>query len=352
MNAQKYEIVNQIGEGGMAQVLLAVPAGASPDPQQRVALKRLHPHMRGNAIALGLFVQEARFAGVIEHPNCLLARDACDLDGALHIVMDYVPGVSAKDLLRHYTRQRAPIPLGLSARILLDLLAGLDAVHSAADSEGCLGIVHQDLSLHNLLLGHDGICRITDFGAAKVHAWRTQRVAGVVVGTLGYAAPERFTHHDVSDQRSDIYAMGVVMWELLTGRRLVNDRLATRALVEQVRKGIVQRPGAVALVPHSLEDVCMRALERNPEARHQSATEFRTALLWALQAAGTPAWDSVGIQEVVQSIKAATQSASVRALPGAGRAKQAERSKLSSELRAIGRQDEQPLPVFGNSRAG
>jgi eukaryotic-like serine/threonine-protein kinase len=257
VNAQTYEIVGQIGQGGMASVHLAVHVGSLLEQLPSVALKRMHPHMRSNPVAARLFAQEARLAGLISHPNCLAARAVCEVDGATHLVMEYVPGICVRQLLRYSARRGASVPLGLCARILLDVLDGLHAVHWASDTNGCLGIVHQDLSLPNLLIGNDGACRIVDFGAAKVRAWKAGNPPGVIVGTLGYAAPERFDVEDVTDQRTDIYALGVVLWELLAGRRLFNDALNTQALVEKVRRSDVRLPSMFCPVPSAVEDVCM-----------------------------------------------------------------------------------------------
>lgn len=307
MKVQKYEIVGQIGQGGMASVHLAVPAGGRPEQGSRVALKCLHPHMRANPVAARLFAQEARLAGTIEHPNCLVARGVCDVDGAPHLIMDYVPGVCVRQLLQYCAHRRTQVPLGLCARILLDLLAGLHAVHSATDARGALGIVHQDLSLPNLLIGNDGLCRILDFGAAKVTAWQAARPAGVIVGTLGYAAPERFDVDDVADQRSDIYALGIVMWELLAGRRLFNDALGTRALVERVRRADVQKPSMFAAVPAALEEVCMRALAYFPQDRYPSALTFRRAIVDAVLESGVDIWAAPHVQAVVRLVNSTSR---------------------------------------------
>lgn len=258
--------------------------------------------MRENPVATRLFAQEARLAGLIVHPNCLTAYDACQLDGALHLVMEYAPGICVRQLLRYSVRRSTRVPVGLCARILLDVLDGLHAVHWATDGKRCLGIVHQDLSLPNLMLGNDGVCRIVDFGAAKVRAWQPSHPAGVIVGTLGYAAPERFDIEEVSDQRSDVYALGVVLWELLAGRRLFNDALNTQALVEKVRRSDVLRPSVFSPVPEAVEDVCMRALEYAPRDRFGSAVEFRLALLDALLAHDIEVWDTSHVGAVVRVV--------------------------------------------------
>jgi eukaryotic-like serine/threonine-protein kinase len=286
----------------MASVHLAVAAGDSQH-RQKVALKRLHAHMKANPVAMQLFAQEARLAGLITHPNCLAAHDIWELDGTLHLVMAYAPGICLRRLLRYCVRRGTRVPLGLCARVMLDALEGLHAVHWAFDgASGCLGIVHQDLSLPNLLLGNDGVCRIVDFGAANVRAWQPNYPAGVIVGTLGYAAPERFDLEEAADQRSDIYAMGVVLWELLAGRRLFNDALNTQALVEKVRRSDVKRPSVFSPVPEAVEDVCMRALAYAPRDRFGSAIEFRLALADAVLAHDIDVWEALHVGAVVRVV--------------------------------------------------
>lgn len=244
-----------------------------------VAIKVLHPHLAHDPDAVALFVDEARVAGRIRHPNVVPVRDVDMVGSNLVIIMDYVEGIALSSLLRGLRERRATIPIPAVARIIAEALRGLHAAHEAvSDDARPMAIVHRDVSPHNILIGTDGITRVTDFGVAtSVGRLAHTRTDGLVRGKLHYLAPEQI-HRKDPDRSVDIWAAGVVLWECLTGIRLFAGGTEAETLSQILRQPIeppsMHRHG----VPVSLDDVCLRALERDPARRFSTAAEFADAL--------------------------------------------------------------------------
>jgi len=295
----QYELSRQIGEGGMATVYLA-QASTTAGFRQQFALKCLRKDLRTDRVARALFNQEAALAGLIRHPNCLAALDRCELDGEAYIVMELVEAVSLKHVLRHFARRNASLSLELIARVMLDALAGVAAIHDASDQRGRhLGIVHQDLSVQNLLLTNAGITRVSDLGSACVRRWPMVTEPGLLIGTLNYVAPERLTGSGRADPRSDLYSLGVVMWELFTGQHLVPSGGTIQATIRTIHESNARRPSDYRPVPPSLEEVCMRSLNKDPDKRYQTAVEFRQDLRIALLESDIVEYDDGALQHTM-----------------------------------------------------
>jgi eukaryotic-like serine/threonine-protein kinase len=273
----RYELVHPIASGGMATVYLARSAGIGGF-ERLVAVKVCHPHLRADADFAAMFLDEARLAARIHHPNVVPVLDVGD-DGALFFVMEYVEGVALADLLKTSANR---MPLAMVVRIVLDLLAGLHAAHELRGSDGqLLNVVHRDVSPQNVLVGSDGISRVVDFGVAKAEARATVTKGGEVKGKIGYMPPEQFLGSTVTRQ-ADLYSAGVVLWECLAAERLfVADSDA--AVMNMVLRGQVRPwPKDSVPVPAALEAIVRRALATRVEDRFATAKE----MLLAMEACG------------------------------------------------------------------
>ncbi len=274
----RYWIYDEIAAGGMATVhlgRLVGPAGFT----RTVAIKRLHPQFSKDEEFSSMFLDEARIAARIRHPNALTALDVASAKGELYIVMDYIHGESLGKLLRG-----GPLPLAVASSINTQALLGLHAAHEATDDRGePLSIVHRDVSPQNILVGVDGVARVVDFGIAKAASRVHTTQAGKIKGKLSYMSPQQVQSEDV-DRRADIFAAGVVLWESVVGRKLLarGDATITRVLNWQ---GIP--PEDLALVPGFLQPIVQRALAREPAERFATAREMAIALADAVPPAGS-----------------------------------------------------------------
>jgi len=243
------------------------PAGFS----KTVAIKRLHAHFARDPEFVAMFLDEARLAARIEHTNVVSTLDVVTADHELFLVMEYVHGESLEKLIRTSRKEGTQVSPSITSAVVSDLLLGLQAAHEATDERGApLGIVHRDVSPHNVIVGLDGICRVLDFGVAKA-VWRLQSTRdGQLKGKLSYMAPEQLSLEAV-DHRADLFAAGVVLWEMLTGRRLFHAE-APGAVVHQIMAGEVERPSLHdPKLPRGIDELVLRALARNSEDRFPSA---------------------------------------------------------------------------------
>jgi serine/threonine protein kinase len=291
----RYALYDAIAAGGMATVHLGRllgPVGFS----RTVAIKRLHAQFASDPEFVSMFLDEARLAARIRHPNVVPTLDVVATSGELFLVMEYVPGESVARLARAMREHEQTVPLRITSTIVAGLLHGLHAAHEAKDERGYpLGIVHRDVSPQNVLVGTDGVPRVLDFGVAKAAGRMQTTKEGQIKGKLSYMPPEQLNGGTVSRQ-TDIYAAGVVLWELLTGRRLfAADNEG--AVVAKVLEGRILPPSQVLAsgkrtitnsMQRQLEAVdalVMRALAKDPQARFATAREMAVGLERALQPA-------------------------------------------------------------------
>jgi serine/threonine protein kinase len=282
----RYQLLARIAAGGMATVYIGRlrEAGAGGP---LVAVKRAHPHLVRDPVFARMFLAEARLASRIHHPNVVQVRDVEQVEGELLLVMDYVEGGSLSDLLNPTGEASLPLDPAMAVRIVLDAAGGLDAAHDLADENGVhLGVVHRDVSPQNILVGTDGVARIADFGIAKPLLEGTSATVSMgLKGKFAYMAPE-YVRHEGFDARSDVFALGVVAWEALTGKRLFRaaNEIATLKLLLGMapRRPSDVRPG----LPPALDDVVLRALDKLPEGRWPTACSFAVALQDAASKAG------------------------------------------------------------------
>lgn len=267
----RYEVIAPIGHGGMGTVYLC-RLTSETGFRRLFALKLLRQHLLDDPLSAKRFVEEARLAGLLHHPNVVSVLDA-GIDGAQpYLVMDYVEGGSLRQLVAAHPIDR---PAELVVPIVLDALAGLHAVHQLRSDEGIpLNIVHCDVSPENLLVGVDGICRLTDFGVARRESTVGERLAH---GKPAYLAPEQVLRRPI-DRRVDIFTMGVVLYNVLTGTRLFDSPSVDETL-RRVASEPIPPPSTVGLGPPPCFDfVCMKALERDPNRRYSTAEEMATEL--------------------------------------------------------------------------
>ncbi|HSQ63689.1 MAG TPA: protein kinase [Polyangiaceae bacterium] len=272
----RYALYGEIAAGGMATVhfgRLLGPVGFS----RTVAIKRLHPQFAKDPEFVSMFLDEARLAARIRHPNVVPTLDVVATQGELFLVMDYVQGESLSRLTRVCRERAERIPTRFVGTIMSGALHGLHAAHEAKNERGePLHIVHRDISPQNVLVGTDGVARVLDFGVAKA-AGRVQTTReGQLKGKLTYMAPEQI-NGKVSRQ-TDIYAAAIILWEALTGQRLFQGENEGQILAK-VLGGLLQPPSSVVPdLPTAFDEVVMRGLASAPADRYATAREFAMAV--------------------------------------------------------------------------
>lgn len=313
----RYELIHPIASGGMATVYLGRVVGAGGF-QRVVAVKVMHPHIASDPDFVDMFLDEARLAAGIRHPNVVATIDIEQGSHGLSIVMEYVEGAAANVLVKSLLKQGQRLPLAATLRIVLDALSGLHAAHELRGADGQpLGLVHRDVSPQNILVGVDGVSRITDFGVARAEARISSTRGSQVKGKVPYMSPEQL-RAETLDRRTDVYAIGVVLWEMLTGARLFRAP-SDGALVASVMAGPTRSPVDVdATIPQALSDVTMRALGPVTE-RYASAADFADALEEAAERAGMHPSSPRALGNFVrQSLEAAGLQPLPETLGGAG----------------------------------
>ncbi len=273
----RYAIFERIAAGGMASVHLARLLG-SEGFSRVVAVKRMHRHFLENNELKRMFVSEARLAARVRHPNVVPILDVIVHEDELVIVMDYVHGESLLALLVASFQSGAAVPLPVAASILVGALQGLHAAHEARDEQGRpLGIVHRDVSPHNLLVGTDGVARLLDFGVAKAMHAHSDTNPGMVKGKFSYMAPEVIRGAPAT-LHADIFSVATVFWELLASRKLFNQGTDQERLLAIIG-GDYPSPRTVnPALPAAAERIVMKGLQPNPAQRYQSALEMAIAI--------------------------------------------------------------------------
>ncbi len=243
-----------------------------------VAIKRLHPQFAKDPEFVSMFLDEARLAARIQHPNVVATLDVVAMEGELFLVMEYVAGESLSKLVKAARKVEKRIPPRVVAAIMVGMLHGLHAAHVAKSERGeALDIVHRDISPQNVLVGTDGSARVLDFGVAKAAARAQSTKDGQMKGKMSYMAPEQLGGDEV-DRRADIFASGVVLWEALTGQRLFSGSDAGEVFGKVLRGDIDPPSKVVPTLPKTLDKVMAKALERDVSKRYSTAREFAIAL--------------------------------------------------------------------------
>jgi serine/threonine protein kinase len=275
----RYALYDEIAAGGMATVhigRLIGPVGFS----RTVAIKRMHPNLSKDPEFVSMFLDEARLAARIRHPNVIGTLDVVALAGELFLVMEYVHGESLFRLMKTAREAQRPIPLPIASAVMIGVLDGLHAAHEATNErEEPLGIVHRDVSPHNVIVGaKDGLARVLDFGIAKAADRAHSTRDGQIKGKLSYMAPEQLAT-GVVDRTSDVYSASVILWEAITGRRLFPGESELRSMVAKVLEADVDPPSLHAPgIPPELDALVLRGLEKDPLQRIPTARDMARAL--------------------------------------------------------------------------
>lgn len=288
--------------GGMGGVYLAKATGAG-GADKVVAIKLLHEHLAGDEAVVKMFLDEARIASALSHVNVCTTFDFGEVEGTYFLVMEYLEGEPLDRVLKQLEAgtDRHPLHPWLVARLLADAAEGLHAAHQLVGADGKpLNVVHRDVSPHNIFVTYDGVTKVVDFGIARARERSSSTEAGAFKGKFEYAAPEQISGGGV-DRRADTWALGVCLWELLTGKRLFQREdysLTARAVI---RDPIPKASTVHEDVPPEFDAIIEQALERNPDARFQTAREFGKALRAALADSGT-AIDGPTIEEWLEEL--------------------------------------------------
>jgi eukaryotic-like serine/threonine-protein kinase len=295
----RYEIVGEIAAGGMATVYLGRLAGVGGF-QRFVAIKRLHPHLANEPDFVTMFLDEARLAASIHHPHVVPILEVGTSSAGYYVVMEYIEGDTFGRLLARAASMKKRIPRGIVLRVVLDSLAGLHAAHELRDENDVpVMLVHRDVSPQNILVGTDGNARITDFGVARATSRLASTRSGQLKGKLAYMAPEQAKGEGAVDRRADVFAVGIVLWEALLGKRLFKGETELQTLHRLLFDPIPRITDLDPSLPPAIDEVISRALRRDPNERFESAAEMGEALERAAEVSNTPIASSRHVTQFV-----------------------------------------------------
>jgi serine/threonine protein kinase len=273
----RYQLIERIAIGGMAELFKARVVGAHGFVKT-VVIKKILPHLAGDSSFVAMFIDEAKITARLDHPKIAQVLELGTLAEGLYIAMEYVDGVDVLAVLRSYAHKKQPVPAHLAVHIAHEVLDALDYAHHARDDLGtALGIVHRDISPSNVLISRRGDVKLADFGIAHALDRQNRTQAGMLKGKYGYMSPEQVIGGDI-DSRSDLFSVGIILAEMLMGRRLfaAQNELDVLLMVRDVRLERFYKHGMA--IPEELRAVVLRALERDPKNRYQSAAGFREVL--------------------------------------------------------------------------
>lgn len=272
-----YEVLERISAGGMAEVYKAKLTGADSF-ERLVAIKRILPHIARDPNFIAMFQAEAKLAVQLQHGNIAQIYQLGRQDDAFYIALEYVEGRDVGALLDLHQKAGKALPLAQACYIITRCAEGLDYAHNKKSDDGRpLNIIHRDISPPNILISYEGEVKLIDFGLAKATSSSVQTQAGVIKGKLAYMSPEQVRGAPL-DARSDVFALGIVFFELLTGRRLFR-RDSDIETFESVRQCKVPRPSEVnPAIPAPLEQILLRSLARSLDDRYPSAASLAEAL--------------------------------------------------------------------------
>ncbi|MEO6572453.1 MAG: protein kinase [Polyangiaceae bacterium] len=309
-----YEIVARIRSGGMASLYIARRKGAAGFVRP-VAIKVIHPHLADDPSFVKMFVDEARLSAKILDPHVVHIEELGQEGDTFFLVMEYVHGCSLSELLKTLARKSIRMTPELATQIAIQVADGLHAAHEAVDENGtALGVVHRDVSPQNVLLAYRGHVKLIDFGVAKVRDHSRKTATGSIRGKICYMPPEQAYGREV-DCRADVYALGIVLWEMLTMRRMF-DGSSELAVLERVRVPDPRPPSELSPgIPPALDAAVMAALSPSPEGRPASANEFRRKLAAAMP--GALSIDSMEFSKFLSAIMKEEIEAAAKKLPGA-----------------------------------
>jgi serine/threonine-protein kinase len=273
----KYRLIGMMNAGGMAELFLALQAGLEGFTKV-VALKRVLPHLATSQGFIDMFLDEARLAARLDHANIVRIYDFGEANGRYYLAMEYLPG---EDLTRVCSQARKTgqrIPVDLAACIISNAAAGLHFAHELTGEDGKpMGLVHRDATPSNIIVTYYGAVKMVDFGVAKTSGKVHQTLSGQVKGKLSYLSPEQVQGEDV-DRRTDVFCLGIVLWELLTGRKLFSRADAASAVAAVLHEAPPPPSALRPDVPPELDAIVLKALAKAPAERFQTAGDLEDAL--------------------------------------------------------------------------
>jgi serine/threonine protein kinase/Flp pilus assembly protein TadD len=282
-----FVLVDRIAQGGMAELFLAKRRGVEGF-EKTVAIKRILPELSWNREFVSMFINEAKIAARLSHPNIVQIFDFGKIDTYYFIAMEYVHGENLRDILKRSAERGVKISAEIAASIIARACAGLDHAHRKTDETGRpLRIIHRDVSPQNVLVSYDGDVKVVDFGIAKAAAESPEATRGVLKGKLAYLSPEQVSGANL-DARSDIFATGLVFYELLVGRKLFDKNDPAEILDAIMHIDSAQVAKSVPNLDRSLREVLRRSLHVDPNQRYNSASEMQAAIDRYLRESGDP----------------------------------------------------------------
>lgn len=300
-----YDVVRRLAEGGMAEVHLA--RQVSGHMERLVVLKVPLAHLADETTFLRMFRAEASLAAQLSHPNIVSILDVADVDGLPCIVMEYLQGLDLREAMIRLGRAGQRVPAGIAVMVALGTALGLGYAHRKKTADGKpLGIVHRDVSPHNIFLTRDGGVKLLDFGVAKSATQIEKTKTGVVKGKLAYLAPEQLTTN-VLDGRTDQWSLGVVLWEMLCGRRLFRREGGEAQVLNAVLNDPIAPPSSMG-APPDLDRIVLRCLNRKPDGRYPTCDALAADLQVFLRDAGAPP-DSLALADFVEQLEPSRASA-------------------------------------------
>jgi serine/threonine protein kinase len=281
----RYRLIRQIAQGGMAQIFLAVQRG--PHGFEKVAvLKVILPDLCANDDFVQMFLDEARIAANLDHNNVVRVYDFGEIGGRYYIAMEHLPGEDLASILQASRRAKRHLPIEVAVDFIIGAATGLHFAHELKDSSGKpMNVVHRDVSPSNVLVTYHGTVKLVDFGIARAESNITKTEAGTLKGKVAYVSPEQAMGEPI-DRRSDIFALGTVLSELLTTVRLFK-RESDLATLQAVASGPINPPSLVRPEsPPALDEIVLKAMARNPAQRYATAADLADALTGFLMTQG------------------------------------------------------------------
>jgi serine/threonine-protein kinase len=274
----RYMLFDKIGEGGMARIYLGREK-TELGGERLVVVKQILPMLASSRTFSKLLCDEAKLAAELGHGNIVQVLDLGREESVLYIAMEYVEGFDLRQLLQHCTRSKTPLPTEFSLYIVAQVLRALEHAHTRADEAGTsLGVIHRDVSPSNVLLSFDGEVKLCDFGIARAIGMGEDLFADAVQGKAGYMSPE-IAEGQPADERSDVFSAGIILYELLSGRRLYRQEKGSPPSLEQARACMIpELPEAGYPEESRLRSLVMRALAKSPSERYPSARQMLTDL--------------------------------------------------------------------------
>lgn len=271
-----YVPVLELASGGMGTVSVCVRRSGAFE--RLYAIKRLHPHLQGDPSMRSMFLDEARMSGLLRHSNVVPVLDVGEDETGPFLVMDYVEGVSVSRFIRHHAKQGDRIPVPLCLHIVAQTARGLHAAHELEDSDGhALQLVHRDVSPQNILIARDGVVRVTDFGVAKALGRSTHTSTGLLKGKVGYMSPEQLRFEPI-DRRCDLFALGVVLAELLTASRMFPGKDAAAVARRVLNEPPPDLGDLRSEVSPAVVELAFELLAKDPAQRPSTAAEVASRI--------------------------------------------------------------------------